>query len=286
MIYLSSFCFPDEECELAALGPYADMTCYSSYYPFRLLSRRDFTKLTFEPVTVLYGGNGCGKTTILNIISEALGLMRDAPFNRSSFFDRYVKLCSYEMQRTPDENGRFISSDDVFDFMLSLRRINSDIDDKREEVFSDYISDRRSEFRLHSLDDLDQLKRVNLARSKTRSKYTNSRLIKNIREHSNGESAFLYFSEKITENGIYLLDEPENSLSPERQLEMLKFIEDSARFFGCQFIIATHSPFFLAMKGAKIYDMDSTPIVTKKWTELKNVRIYYDFFMSRRDQFD
>lgn len=70
----------------------------------------------------------------------------------------------------------------------------------------------------------------------------------NVREQSNGESAFRYFIEKMEENGLYLLDEPENSLSPERQLELMQYIEDSARFFGCQFVISTHSPFFLTMR--------------------------------------
>lgn len=43
---------------------------------------------------------------------------------------------------------------------------------------------------------------------------------------------------KIKDNGLYLLDEPENSLSPEKQQELVRFLEDSARFFGCQFVIA------------------------------------------------
>jgi len=55
-------------------------------------------------------------------------------------------------------------------------------------------------------------------------------------------------------------------------------LEDSARFYGCQFIISTHSPFLLAMKGAKIYDLDSRPVTVKKWTDIENVRIYHDFF--------
>ena len=60
----------------------------------------------------------------------------------------------------------------------------------------------------------------------------------NVREHSNGESAFIYFADKIKENALYLLDEPENSLSPEKQKELLRFIEDSARFYGCQFVVS------------------------------------------------
>ena len=107
----------------------------------------------------------------------------------------------------------------------------------------------------------------------------------NVREHSNGESAFIYFSEKIKENALYLLDEPENSLSSERQLELQRFLQDSARFFGCQFIIATHSPFLLSMKGAKIYDLDEDMVDIKKWTEFSNVRAYYDFFMEHRREF-
>lgn len=100
-----------------------------------------------------------------------------------------------------------------------------------------------------------------------------------------GESAFLYFTEKVTENALFLLDEPENSLSPAKQQELVKFIEDSARFFGCQFVIATHSPFVLAIRGAKIYDLDEEPVDVKRWTELENVRAYYDFFKKHASEF-
>lgn len=139
---------------------------------------------------------------------------------------------------------------------------------------------------MKSLADYEQLKKVNMARSKTQSKYIRNNLMDNVREHSNGESAFIYFADKIKESGLYLLDEPENSLSPERQQELLQFIEDSARFFGCQFVIATHSPFLLSLKGAKIYDLDENPVDVKKWTELENVRVYYEFFKKHEREFD
>jgi predicted ATPase len=107
----------------------------------------------------------------------------------------------------------------------------------------------------------------------------------NVREYSNGESAFSYFTEKIGENGLYLLDEPENSLSPKRQMELMSFLEESARFFGCQFIISTHSPFLLSMRGARIYDLDNSPVTIEHWTDLENVRTYYDFFKSHDNEF-
>ena len=75
-------------------------------------------------------------------------------------------------------------------------------------------------------------------------------------------------------------------MSPTRQQELLKFIEDSARFFGFQFIISTHSPFLLSMKGAKIYDMDEDVADVKRWSELPNVRIYYDFFKKHEKEFE
>ena len=82
-----------------------------------------------------------------------------------------------------------------------------------------------------------------------------------------------------------MLDEPENSLSPKKQLELKEFIEKAARFFGCQFIIATHSPFLLSAGGAKIYDMDAVPVDIKCWTELASVRTYYYFFHEHEEEF-
>ena len=195
-------------------------------------------------------------------------------------------MCSYELEQRIPRHSRIITSDDVFDFMLNLRSLNEGIDRRREDLFEEYLEAKYSHFQMKSLEDYDQLKKVNSARSKTQSKFVRANLMDNVRVHSNGESAFLYFSEKIKENGLYLLDEPENSLSPERQQELLKFLEDSARFFGCQFIIATHSPFLLSMRGAKIYDLDEDVVDVKRWTELKNVRAYYEFFQKHAREFE
>lgn len=138
---------------------------------------------------------------------------------------------------------------------------------------------------MKSLEDYEQLKRVNNARRKTQSRFVRGELMDNVREYSNGENAYRYFVENIGENALYILDEPENSLSPKRQLELKGFLEDSARYFGCQFIISTHLPFLLSLKGAKIYDLDEQPAKTKKWTQLENVRIYNEFFISHNDEF-
>ena len=136
MIYLSHFTFPDREREYDFfLGE--KRTCYDSFYPFQILSRRNLRMLDFEPVTILYGGNGSGKTTALNVIGETLGLERDTLYNRSNFFESYTGLCSYETMQPIPKGSRIITSDDVFDFMLNLRSLNEGIDQKREEIFAE-----------------------------------------------------------------------------------------------------------------------------------------------------
>ena len=219
-------------------------------------------------------------------MAEALGLSRSAPFNKSSFFPDYVKLCRYEEQEPIPPESAVITSDDVFDFMLNLRSLNQGIDEKREELFQDYYAARHSRFRVRSLDDYDELKKRNSARSKTMSAFVREQLGGNVREQSNGESALWLFRDRIRSDALYLLDEPENSLSAGRQQELAEYLTESARLLGCQLVIATHSPFLLAIPGAKIYDLDSRPVTTASWTELPNVRAYYEFFRSHADKFE
>ena len=119
------------------------------------------------------------------------------------------------------KDSRIITSDDVFDYMLNIRNLNEGIDRKREMLFEEYLDTKFAKFRMKSLDDYEQLKRVNNARRKTQSQFIRSELMDNVREYSNGESAFLYFTEKVTENALFLLDEPENSLSPAKQQELV-----------------------------------------------------------------
>ncbi len=284
MIYLKSFTFPNTDTEH---GFFMDIqrTCYDSYYPFQILTKNDLDRLDFDTVTILYGGNGSGKSTALNVIAEKAGICRDSVYNKSNFFPDYVKLCRMNEEESIPKNSRIITSDDVFDYMLNIRNLNEGIDLKREDLFDEYLEAKYSQFQMRSMSDYEHLKKVNNSRRKTQSRYVRGELMDNVREFSNGESAFIYFTEKIGENGLYLLDEPENSLSPKRQLELMSFLEESARFFGCQFIISTHSPFLLAMRGARVYNLDKNPVAIERWTELENVRTYYDFFRAHEKEF-
>ncbi len=285
MLYNRSFAFPDDGREFDyILG--IKRKCYTSFYPFKVLSRRRFERIDFEPVTILYGGNGSGKSTALHVIAEKAGLAREAPFNKTCFFEDYVSLCRMELARDIPKGSRIIASDDVFDHMLRVRDMNEGIDRRREDAFEEYLEAKRGHVQLRSMADYDDLRRQNQARRMTQSRYVREEVGMNVRTFSNGESAFQYFTNQIGEDALYLLDEPENSLSPARQMELAQFIEDSARFMGCQFVISTHSPFVLSLRGAKIYDLDSDPVDVRRWTELENVRTYYEFFRKHGKEFE
>jgi energy-coupling factor transporter ATP-binding protein EcfA2 len=132
MVYLNSFTILSREQEEKKLGAIRE-TCYTTLYPFNIFRYRNMTQLEFEPLTIFYGGNGSGKTTLLNIIAERLHLSREAVFNRSNFFEDYVRACRYEMAfgEIAPPGSRIITSDDVFDYLLDIRCINQGIDTER-----------------------------------------------------------------------------------------------------------------------------------------------------------
>ncbi|MBQ9748867.1 MAG: AAA family ATPase [Clostridia bacterium] len=298
MQYLESFTFPRasaEEAYYLSYPPELEMACYGheTVYPFKVFPQKGFSHVTFAPITILCGSNGSGKSTALNVIAEKLSLTRAAPFNHTPFFREYLKLCDYRLtfRRRLPEGSRIITSDDVFDFLLDIRTINKGIAGRREALFDEYDAYRRERsegrtFLLRSMEDYDELKYRNELKRTTKSAYTAKRLgTTELAGMSNGESAYRYFTTRITENALYLLDEPENSLSVKLQDELRQFIEEAVRFYHCQFIISTHSPFLLAARDAKVYDLDTTPVREVHWTEIENVRRYHDFFKRHKALF-
>ena len=76
------------------------------------------------------------------------------------------------------------------------------------------------------------------------------------------------------------------SLSPANQVALAEEINKMARFLQCQFIVATHSPFMLGTLNAKIYNLDRKEYEITKWTDLENVRYFYDFFKKHKEEFE
>lgn len=284
MVYLKEFTLLDENYEYAVLNE-EPRRIFNNYYPLDLFPPKQFKDIKFENITIFYGGNGSGKTTLINIISEKIQALRKSNIDKGSFFNLYVKHCNYEASFEEPENIKFISSDDVFDYLLDIRSINSNVNRQKERLSKEWLEHKYNTDK-STFDDYEEIKKNCDAKTQTMSKYIRQRLSNNnLMEYSNGESALMFWEREITENSIYLLDEPENSLSAENQLKLKQFIEDSARFYNCQFIISTHSPFLLELNEAKIYDLDTIPVKTRQWTELPNVLAYYNFFKEHEEEF-
>ena len=284
MIYVRKLNLPSEHAEIKAIE-LEKRTCFHTFYPFKIFPEKKLSEVQFEGITMFYGGNGSGKSTVLNILAAKIHAIRYSQFNDAPLFDQFVQMCSVDFSRVP-KRSYVLTSDDVFDYALKARSINDGIDDQRHELFENYIAVHQEAVqnpeitRFKGIDDYEIL-----SPQRSQSSYIKKRVAQDIDLHSNGETALRYFLERIDEDAIYLLDEPENSLSIEFQIELAEYISATARATKSQFVIATHSPILLSMQNAKIYNLDAYPADVCSWTELDNVRKYFDFFMKHKDEF-
>lgn len=264
-------------------------------YPCGLFGPKGLTSLRFDRITILYGGNGSGKSTLLNLIAGKLSLNRIAPYNSGELFDAYADACTYTLGEDDEgfplriPNGsRIITSDDIFDYMLAARTNNEEIAAALERGKSAYAELKFGEtLPFRSMEDYESLRLQVQARKKglSRRQFLRKNIGEETRLHSNGETALQYFESKLKNDTLYCLDEPENSLSPEHQLKLAALLTELTRYCGCQLILATHSPFLLALDGARIYDLDTAPTAVKNWWELESIRTYYRFFSEHRHLF-
>ena len=292
MIYLQRLLLPSER-EEAGVIEGEKRTIFNTFYPFNIFPSKGLEKLELGGITLLYGGTGSGKSTLINVMASKVNASRRSDFNDSPFFDRFVSMCGVEYARVP-ERSVVLTSDDVFDYAIKARSVNEGVDEARNALIDKYVETHavfeknRNIGRLEGLDDYERWRETweILSPGKTQSKYVKKRTPRDIELYSNGETAMKYFVDRIDEDALYFLDEPENSLSVEFQLQLAEYIESTAVATRSQFVIATHSPIFLAMKRAKIYDLDVYPVSECEWTELPNVRKYFEFFMKHKNEFD
>lgn len=257
-IYLEKFALPDLNTKIT--------------YPYNVLNQKGLKEVEFEPITMLYGSNGSGKSTLLNIIARKLSVEMFDRGNDAETLQPYINACRYKVTAPFNEHcdipegSRFIRSEEVMHRIVKVRqhneRVKEHIRNVNPELYECFFNNTNDNIGYVWSDD----------------RWIYNALEKFCESQSNGELAFDYFQDSIAEETLVLLDEPENSLSPKFQKELAKMISDYARFFKCQFIIATHSPFLLAIPEAKIYDLDVVPAQARSWTELENIKIYAGLF--------
>ena len=270
IIYLSSFLFSEE----TVINP--------NIYPYNVFAQKTEKLLLFDPITILYGSNASGKSTMLNIIANKLQLRgqeyaTNNKYGRVLYFSKFVEECKYTLG--DDENGkqmnkipqssRYIKSEDI---LYEIKKI------QQEQILSDgYVYEHVRRGLPKEM--IENLKNSSLTKQQLDClKYAQEK-------YSNGETTLQMLDDYLEPDALYLLDEPEVSLSPENQTILAEKLNKLARFLGCQFIISTHSPFMLGTLHAKIYNLDSKDLEEARWTELENVRYFYDFFERHREEF-
>lgn len=256
---------------------------YNIIYPFNLFKNIEPIIFIFNNITVLYGSNGSGKSTILNIIAHKLDLKGKERSNPEiagtlDYFGKFISDCKYELgenefgkkiSRIP-QNSRYIKSEEI---LYEIRKIQQDYvleEGYASNLVRSGIDIREAKSIINSAKGQIQLERIRFSQEK----------------YSNGETTLQILEDSIEPDGLYLLDEPEVSLSPQNQVKLAKEINKMARYLGVQFIIATHSPFILGILNAKIYNLDTEDYKIQKWSELQNVRYFYDFFKNRKYEFE
>lgn len=192
-------------------------------YPFHLPLLRTLNLEFDHAVTFFVGENGAGKSTVM----EAL-----------------ASLCGYP----PDGGGRNEldadhSPESEAALAFALRpsfRVRP-----RDGYFF------RAEFQSHFASLLDQRRDDPGFAGDPYARYGG----RSLHERSHGEAFLSVFAHRL-QHGLYLMDEPESALSPQRQLELLARMAQLVKHDGAQFIVATHSPILLTFPGATILSFD------------------------------
>ena len=99
-------------------------------------------------------------------------------------------------------------------------------------------------------------------------------------EKSHGESFLALAQKQLRPNGLYLFDEPEAALSPQRQLTLLMEIYSCAKQ-GSQFIIVTHSPILLGIPDAQILSFDEGTVHNCEYEDTESYKVTEMFINNR-----
>ena len=270
MIYLSSFMLSNKQVK----NP--------NIYPYNVFRGKYIEPFVFSPITVFYGNNGSGKSTLLNIIANKLQLKGKEYATSNSFgivdyCNAFSNECSYSLGeddfgfviKNLPGNSRYIKSEDILYEIKKIQQKQVLSDGMEYDYVQKGMTIHEAKDFLSSKEGRKQEEYIKFAQEK----------------YSNGETSMQYFEEYLQPNALYLLDEPEVSLSPSNQVLLANEINKLARLLECQFVIATHSPFMLGTLNAKIYNIDTKEYDVVKWNELENVQYFYNFFKKHEQEF-
>ena len=244
-------------------------------YPFTVPAVRALADLRDglaldAPVVCFVGENGSGKSTLLEGLAAAVGLpavgSTDVAFDPTLAPARALARQLKLAWRTRVTRGFFLRAEDFFGFAKRLTQLRAELEARTAEVREEYHAQDRSGYALGLA--LGPL-RGSIAEMERRYGADPD-------ARSHGESFLALLQARLAPRGLYLLDEPEAALSPQRQLALLAMLRDAVAD-GSQFVLATHSPLLLAYPGARLYSFDASPPAPVEWDALEHVRLTRDF---------
>ncbi|MBB6558300.1 putative ATPase [Acidovorax soli] len=215
-------------------------------YPFSLPVVRHLEQLDLHPrVNFFVGENGSGKSTLLEAIAVALGFNAEGGSKnfsfgtRSSHSDLHKHLRIAKGIRRP-RDGYFLRAESFFNVATEIEKLDED-PMGGPPIIGAYGS-------------------------------------RSLHEQSHGESFMALMMERFGGQGLYILDEPEAALSPQRQLATLARMRDLVEEKS-QFIIATHSPILMAYPDATIFHCGKEGIAPITYRDTEHYRVTRDFLL-------
>ncbi len=218
-------------------------------YPFNIPAIRKIGTLPLDPrVTFLIGENGSGKSTLIEAIAVNAGFNAEGGSKNIRFATKSTEsdLCNAIVVA----RGVARERDGYFLRAESLYNLATEIENLEAER--------------HGLID--------------------SYGGKSLHDQSHGESFVALATNRLRGNGLYIMDEPEAALSPNRQIAFLKIIHQLAQA-SSQLVIATHLPILLAYPKALIYHLGPDGIAKIASEDTEHYRVTLDFLSNREANF-
>lgn len=219
-------------------------------YPFNLPVVRSLDRLAFHPrVTFLVGENGSGKSTLIEALAVAWGFNAEGGTKNFSFSTRGSHSALHRFIRPSRSHvrahdGFFLRAESYFNIGTEIERL--DAEPGGPPIINSYGG-------------------------------------RSLHEQSHGEAFFALFDNRFRGDGLYILDEPEAALSPQRQLSFLARLHELVQARS-QFIIATHSPILLGYPDAWIYQASERGLERVEYEDTEHFQVTRNF-LNRREVF-
>lgn len=222
-------------------------------YPFCLNTIKKLKSIDFNPsVTFLIGENGSGKSTLLESIAVLMGFNPEGGTKNFNFGTRASHSSLYKYIRISRgirraKDGFFLRAESYFNVATEIERLDD------EPFGGPPIIDSYGGTSLH--------------------------------EQSHGESFWSLVMNRFGGNGLYILDEPEAALSPNKQMALISRIHELVKK-NSQFIIATHSPIIMAYPNATIFEFSENGIKTVEYEETEHYVVTRNFLNNHHKMID